>query len=233
MTDALVVASFNLRNGRAFDWFNSWPFRPAATAAVVRAVGADVLGLQEAFGFQLRSLTKRVPGYTAVGDGRDGGTHGERTPVLVRGRVESQVTRWFDVTGARFPRIATTARVVVRDTALSFTSTHLDESSAARRRASVEQLLTWLAAEPGPHVIVGDLNDTVDDPMFDRFTEAGFRSALPPDAGGTSHHFSGRFDGRRIDHILVSPEVEVLDAHVDHTSRRASDHWPVVATIRL
>lgn len=233
MTDTLVVASFNLRNGRAFDWLNSWPFRRGATATVVRALDADVLGLQEAFGFQLRSLLKRVPGYTAVGDGRDGGTHGEHTPVLTRGGVESYVTRWFEVSGARFPRIATTATVEVRGQRLRFTSTHLDEASAACRRASVDQLVTWLAAEAGPHVVVGDCNDTLDDPMFDLFAQIGLRSALPADAGGTSHHFSGRRDGRRIDHIFVPDDCEVIEAHVDHTNRRASDHWPAVATIRL
>ena len=233
MTDPLVVASFNLRNGRAFDWCNSWPFRRGATATVVRSLDADVLGLQEAYGFQLRSVLQRVPGYTAVGDGRDGGTHGERTPVLVRGEVESYETRWFDVTGANFPRIATTARVEVRSTRLSFTSTHLDETSAERRRASVEQLVAWLAAEEGPHVVVGDFNDTLDDPMFALFARIGLRSALPAGAGGTAHHFTGRRDGRRIDHIFVPASAEVISAGVDHTNRRASDHWPVTARVRL
>jgi endonuclease/exonuclease/phosphatase family metal-dependent hydrolase len=233
VTDALVVASFNLRNGLAFDWLHSWPFRRRATAEVVRALDADVLGFQEAYRFQLRSLQKRVPGYTAVGEGRNGGDRGEHTPVLVRGRVESSVTRWFDVTDARFPRIATTAIVDVRGQRLRFTSTHLDESSSERRRASVEQLVTWFASEQGPHIVVGDCNDTLDDPMFERLRAAGFRSALPADAGGTSHHFSGGTDGRRIDHIFVPTDCEVIEAHVDHTSRRASDHWPVVATIRL
>ena len=33
---------------------------------------------------------------------------------------------------------------------------------------------------------------------------AGLRQALPADAGGTNHDFSGRTDGRRLDHVLVS-----------------------------
>jgi endonuclease/exonuclease/phosphatase family metal-dependent hydrolase len=223
----LKLASFNLRNGRAFDGWNSWPFRRGATAAVVRSLDADVLGLQEVYKFQLRSLLRRVPGFTAVGEPRS--PHGERNPVLARGRVESHVTRWFDVPGARFPRIATTAHTA----GISFTSTHLDERSGARRRTSVEQLLTWLSDEPGPHVVVGDFNATLDDPMFELFAAAGFRSALPADAPGTSHHFTGRYDGRRIDHIFVSSDIEVIDADVDHTNRRASDHWPITARIRL
>jgi endonuclease/exonuclease/phosphatase family metal-dependent hydrolase len=233
VTDPLVVASFNLRNGLAFDGLHSWPFRRAATGEVVRALAADVLGLQEAYRFQLRSIVRRVPGYTAVGEGRGGLFGGERTPVLVRGRVESHVTRWFDVHGGRFPRIATTARVVVGATAFTFTSTHLDERSDTRRAASIDQLVAWLATEPGPHVVVGDFNATLDNPMFDAFAGIGLRSALPHDAGGTTNHFTGRVDGRRIDHIFVPATAEILDAHVDHTNRHASDHWPVRARIRL
>jgi endonuclease/exonuclease/phosphatase family metal-dependent hydrolase len=236
VTDALVVASFNLRNGRAFDGLNSWPFRRRATAEVVRALDADLLGLQEAYRFQLRSLLKRVPEYTAVSDGRDGGGRGERTPVLTRGRVLGHATRWFEVEGARFRRIATTARVEAGPGELSFTSTHLDERSNTRRAQSVDQLVAWLAAEAGPHIVVGDFNATLDDPIFDALAGIGLRSALPHDAGGTSHHFSGRRDGRRIDHIFVPATAEVLEAAVVHArpnGRLASDHWPVRARVRL
>ena len=236
MTDTLVVASFNIRNGRAFDGWNSWPFRRGATAAALRALDADVVGLQEVYRFQLRYLLRKVPGYKAAGSGRNRGGDGEHTPVLVRGRVLAHATRWFDVDGARFPRIATTARVEVGGNELTFTSTHLDERSAARRRESAAQLLRWLADVEGPHVIAGDFNDTLDDTMFTTFADAGFRSALPDDAPGTTHHFTGRTDGRRIDHILVSPSIEVLDAAVvtDRPDERLpSDHWPVVARLRL
>jgi endonuclease/exonuclease/phosphatase family metal-dependent hydrolase len=203
---------------------------------VVRALDADVLGLQEAFGFQLRSLRRRVPDYVTVGDGRNGGTRGEHTPVLVRGRVESHATRRFDVQGGRFPRIATTARVVVGATHFTFTSTHLDESSGDRRAASVEQLVAWLGGEPGPHIVVGDFNATLDHPMFDAFAALGLRSALAPDAGGTTHHFTGRRDGRQIDHVFVPENAQVRSAEVVHLKPRgrfASDHWPVVARLVL
>ena len=232
MTDSLVLASFNIRNGRAFDGRNAWPFRRARVAEVIRDLDADVIGLQEVFGFQLRYLARHLPQYVAVGEGRNGRKRGEHTPVFVRGRVLAHATRWFDVEGARFPRIATTARLEVRGQEVTFTCTHLDEASAQRRRTSVDQLVRWLADTEGPHVIVGDFNDTLDDPMFEALRTAGLRSALAPEAGGTTHHFTGRRDGRQIDHILVPSTAEVLDAHVAY-GRVASDHWPVVATIRL
>ena len=236
MADSFVVASFNIRNGRAFDGWNSWPFRRAATAATLLALDADVVGLQEVYRFQLRYLLRKLPDYSAVGSGRNRNSRGEHTPVLVRGRVRAHATRWFDVSGARFPRIATTARVEVGGHELTVTSTHLDERSAARRRESAAQLLRWLADVDGTHVILGDFNDTLDDPMFEAFAAAGFRSALPDDAPGTTHHFTGRTDGRRIDHILVSRSLEVLDAAVVTTrpgGRLPSDHWPVAARLRI
>jgi endonuclease/exonuclease/phosphatase family metal-dependent hydrolase len=236
VADPLTVVSFNLRNGRAFDWCNSWPFRRRAAVAVLREQDADLIGLQEAYRFQLRYLTRRLGTYEAIGDGRDGEDHGEHTPVLSRLPVLGHTTRWFDVPGARFRRIATTATVAVGDGEVHFTSTHLDEASGARRRASVDQLLAWIAAEPGSHIVVGDFNATLDNSMFDAFADAGLRSALPDDAPGTSHHFSGRTDGRRIDHIFVPVDAVVLDAGVVTTrpgGRLPSDHWPVRARIQL
>jgi len=230
VADALNLVSFNIRNGRAFDGRNSWPFRKRAVGDVLRSFDADVIGLQEVYRFQLRYLMRRLPGYAAVGDPRS--RWGERTPVLVRGRILAHATRWFEVDGARFPRIATTARVDVRGQEFTFTCTHLDEASAQRRRTSASQLVRWLVDTEGPHVIVGDCNATLDDPMFATLVDAGFKSALPPDAGGTTHHFTGRRDGRQIDHILVPSTAEVLAAHVDY-SRMVSDHWPVVAKVRF
>jgi endonuclease/exonuclease/phosphatase family metal-dependent hydrolase len=234
VADTLDVVSFNLRNGIAFDGCNSWPFRRRAAADVLAELDADVIGLQEAYGFQLRYLLRQLSGYVAVGEPRS--RFGERTPVLVRGRVLAHATRGFDVAGSRFQRIATTARVEARGHELTVTCTHLDESSGERRRVCAEQLVGWLADTPGPHVIAGDFNDTLDDSMFETFAAAGLRSALPDGAGGTSHHFTGRTDGRQIDHILVPDQTEVVAASVVMTrpgDRLPSDHWPVAARIRL
>jgi endonuclease/exonuclease/phosphatase family metal-dependent hydrolase len=53
---------------------------------------------------------------------------------------------------------------------------------------------------------------------------------------GTFNGFEGRRDGARIDWILVTPDVAVIDAAIDHTARDGrypSDHFPVTATVRL
>jgi endonuclease/exonuclease/phosphatase family metal-dependent hydrolase len=66
--------------------------------------------------------------------------------------------------------------------------------------------------------------------------DAGWRDAVPAEAGGTFHDFTGATDQERIDHILVGKGWQVVDAEVSHHrpgGRLPSDHWPVVATLQL
>lgn len=245
---SLRVASFNIRNGRAVDGWNSWPFRAAATAAAIAGLGADVVGLQEAYAFQLRSLCRRLGRYDAVGDARTDGRHGERTPVLFDDRgmaVVDAVTRWYGdrpdqpgtvLEGAGFPRITTICRLRLADgVVVQVANTHLDERSGDRRAASLGQLAGWLDVS-APRIVLGDLNADPHDTVLDALREVGLRDALDGVAGGTSHSFTGRGDGRRIDHIFVSEDVEVLESHVEQArpgGRLPSDHWPVVADLRI
>jgi endonuclease/exonuclease/phosphatase family metal-dependent hydrolase len=245
----LRVATLNIRNGRAFDGRNSWVCRRRATAAAIAGLDADVVGLQEVFAFQQRSLLRRLDGYEALGAGRDDGRRGERTPLLVRQatvQAVSHTTRWYGdepdqpgtrLPGARFPRVATLAVVEVRSTGAraQVVCTHLDAASASNRQAAAAQLAAWL--DPAlPQIVVGDLNARPDAAELAPLLAAGLRHALPPDAGGTNHDFTGRTDGQRIDHVLVSAGVEIRSARIDHTrpgGRLPSDHWPVVADLRL
>jgi endonuclease/exonuclease/phosphatase family metal-dependent hydrolase len=240
------VATFNIRNGRAFDALRSWPFRARDVATAIASLEAPIVGLQEAYRFQLRSIVRRLGDVRAVGDGRSARRRGEHVPLLVRSGipVADVRTRWYGaeperpgsrLPGAHFPRIATIAVVDLEGTRVQIVNTHLDSASTEHRTTSAAQLVTWL--DPAlPRVVLGDLNAGPDAPELAALYEAGLRQALPADAGGTNHDFSGRTDGRRLDHILVSADVEVLDAEIAHPrprGRLASDHWPVVATLRV
>jgi endonuclease/exonuclease/phosphatase family metal-dependent hydrolase len=243
----LRVATFNIRNPLGVDWSHAWVFRRRATLAALTQLDADVIGLQEAYGCQLRWLMSRLPDTTVAGEGRSRRKRGEHTPVLVRAgsEVRSDATRWFgaspDVAGTRlagacFPRIATTARVRLLDgTELSVTSTHLDERSNERRLESASQLVDWLAADRSPQVVLGDFNATPRSDVMARFVDAGF-TRLDTGASGTTHHFRGGTDGRIIDHILVRGNVDVIAAGVSHErpgGQLPSDHWPVWADLEV
>jgi endonuclease/exonuclease/phosphatase family metal-dependent hydrolase len=244
----LVVATFNIRNGLALDR-HLWLLRRRSTAAMIRRLGADVLGLQEVYRWQLRYLLRRLDGYEAHGEGRSRRRRGEACPVLVRSsrlQVVEERTRWFGdepdrpggrLLGASFPRMATMVDAVDRigGAAFHLVNTHLDERRPEHRRASVAQLVTWLPPDR-PVILLGDLNTSEDDDeVFSVLRGAGLRSVLTGQAGGTVHGFRGGVHGPRLDHVLVSAHWEVMEASVvtDFPGRRLpSDHWPVRAVLR-
>lgn len=237
----LVVATFNIRNGRAIDGRHAWPFRRAAVLATIRSLAADVAGLQEVYAFQRRYLEGRLPHTGWVGDGRNGAHRGEQCPLMHRtARFErvSHVTRWFGddpmrvgrLPGARFPRLVTMATYRDIDTGrhLVVANTHLDERHPDLRARSATQLVGWLP--PGvPTVLLGDLN-TDDDSVLGPLVDHGLVRALAPEAPGTAHAFRGGEHGERLDHVLVSADLRVLDARVVMDRPAGvlpSDHWPV------
>ncbi|MBC8365279.1 MAG: endonuclease/exonuclease/phosphatase family protein [Actinobacteria bacterium] len=245
MADTLRIATCNIRNGRAFDGIDSWPFRSRRLVDYLRSLDADVLAIQEAFAFQVRAITSGLEGYTVLGSGRSRRRRGEHVPILVRrDRVEvlGSTTRWLSDTpnvpgshlpGARFPRIATVVDLRDRRTDHTFTvaNTHLDAGDADRRRRSAELLAEWSADWITP-VLVGDLNATIDAPELGPLLAAGYRDACPADAPGTNHDFTGRTDGLRIDHVLVGPPWSVSAATVAvREGRPPTDHWAVVADL--
>lgn len=244
------VASFNIRNALGPDGRHVWPLRRAATLEAITALDADVIGLQEVRGCQLRWLRARLPGYDSYGSGRKARGGGERCLVLTRRgtvRVTDVETRWFGdpparpgtrLPGARSPRIATIAHVALGDgegaIRAQVVNTHLDERPEPRAQGA-RQIVGWLDPDL-PQIVLGDLNAVPGSPVLDVLLASGLRSALPPDAGGTSHRFTGRTDGRQIDHVLVSRHWTVVAGRVAATPERRplpSDHWPVVADLRL
>ena len=249
MKDAqgLRVATFNIRNGRAFDRANSWPFRRGATLATLRQLDADVIGLQEVYGFQLRWLLRHLPGYVAVGDGRNGEGRGERSPLLVRRSAAAVLkadTHWYGgygpgsrLAGARFPRIATVAYLAVEPAGptVQVVNTHLDEASAPNRLSSAEELVTLIDSQV-PHLVLGDLNARPGSPVLATLLDARLEAATPAGGAGTAHRFRGGTDGPQLDHILVSRHWRIDGCTVATRrtgSRLPSDHWPLVADLSL
>ena len=143
-------------------------------------------------------------------------------------------------------------------------NTHFDHMGARARRESARLLIERIpelaggAADGGhdlPVVFVGDLNCTAGSDPHRILTgegpanDGGGASATADlrDAAATADlkhgpttsitDFSRLIDGRRIDHVLVSPGVEVEAfatlADRDDRGRYPSDHLPVLARLRL
>jgi endonuclease/exonuclease/phosphatase family metal-dependent hydrolase len=244
------VATYNIRNGRAPDPASFWWTRRRALAGVIRRVDADVWGMQEVYGFQRRYLERRVlpaSEWASCGDGRNDGGGGEQVPVFHRRSQFTTVgatTMWFGpdperagstMPGADRPRIATLVELetIDGDRPLRVVNLHLDSESVERRAASLEQLLGWLGRGAAmPVIVLGDFNGPMSDPGYHSFLAGGLRPALPDDAGPTSNGFGRDLASQRqIDHVFVSPELEVRSARIDREAGHASDHYPVVVDL--
>ena len=207
---ALRVATWNIRNGIAFDGLDSWPFRRRATVETLAGLDADIACLQEVYGFQQRSLLRRLPGHAATGTGRADGRRGERCAVLwrtARLRLDQSSTRWFSDTpdvpgstgwGNRQPRVVTLARFTERASGRSFgvADCHLEGSPAGSRHRSARALLAWL--DPGlPWIVAGDLNAEPDDEAVATLLAGGLRDAFAAAASGRGETpGAGRDEGR-------------------------------------
>ncbi len=248
----LTIATFNLRNSLGRECEHLWWRRRGTALATLRMLDADVIGCQEAHWWQYRWLARKLGAdWDHAGRGRSRrGRLGEHVPVFAHRSPLTVVdarTRWFGdrpatpgstLPDASFPRITTSIRACLAgsDRTISIFNAHLDEHLAANRRRSAEQLREWAAATGDPAVIMGDLNAELADAELEPLLAGGYRSVLPAGSGSTAHEYTGEIEGHAIDHILVSPEWTVVEARIETRrpgGRLPSDHWPVVATLRL
>ena len=69
-TETLTIMSFNIRFGLAEDGKNSWEHRRTATISMIEDLAPDVIGMQEAFSFQINYISENFPDYGWVGKSR-------------------------------------------------------------------------------------------------------------------------------------------------------------------
>jgi len=177
------VMSFNIRYGMADDGPNHWDKRKELVFDVLRKHRPDVVGLQEALGFQIDEVCKALPQYAMIGGGRDDGkTKGEYSAILYRRErfeVEQSGTFWLSDTpevpgsitwGNACTRICTWARFVEAKTGRAFYhyNLHLDHISQPSREKSVVLLAERIRnrKRPEPLVVTGDFNAGENNPAI-------------------------------------------------------------------
>jgi endonuclease/exonuclease/phosphatase family metal-dependent hydrolase len=257
----LRVMTFNLRNSNAADGANAWDERRDFLVDVIRAARVDVLGTQECLAEQGDFLSGRLKEYAYLGVCRDDGCReGEAAAILYRReRFDEPVdsgTFWLCETpqkigskgwDAALPRICTWAKLRERDSGqeLLFVNTHFDHRGERARMESARQIRRWIsdAGAGMPVVLTGDFNAPGDGEVHaallegDRLRDA-WRVAHPKplEEEGTFHGFTGVRNRERIDWIVCSKEFDVVSCTTDHTCRDGrypSDHFPVIAELRL
>jgi endonuclease/exonuclease/phosphatase family metal-dependent hydrolase len=257
------VLSFNIRYAAPEDGPNAWELRRELAIETIRHHDADVLGLQEVLASQAAELRAALPEYGFVGVGRDdGAAQGEFVPIFYRRkRFELTDSGHFWLSSqpgqpgsigwdAALPRMATWVRLRFKDaplTELTVVNTHFDHRGE-RARSESAKLIRRLAESLGgqPLVVLGDFNCPPGSEPHWILTEERSHPTALRDAwtvadsseadAGTYHAFTGEPREGRIDWILTSRRCEVVDVSIDRTQRGGrypSDHFPVVATLRL
>jgi endonuclease/exonuclease/phosphatase family metal-dependent hydrolase len=255
------VMTFNIRCGTANDGDNSWANRHEQAAKAIRSYGAAVVGVQEAYRFQLDDLRKALPEYEEIGQGRDGGTKGEYSAILYRKdqlEVDESGTFWLSETpdvvsrswNSACVRICTWAHLRDRASGVAFYvfNTHFDHRSTEAQAGGARVIAKAIAARkhPDPFQLMGDFNIGEDDPTL-RYLRGedgspvklrdSFRMIHPDaDQVRTYHGFKGGTTGTKIDYIMVPEGVEALAADIVEEKvdgRYPSDHYPVTATLRF
>lgn len=244
----LRAMSFNIRNGKAKDGENRWELRKDLACEVIRDFAPDILGIQEAYDFQLDELKTQLPQYGQVGLGRDPGSNGEHSSILYlkdRFNVEESETFWLSDTPSKpsktwghfYRRICTRIRLTDKETNQSFYvfNTHMDHKSQQAREKGTQLIMQRIRDRnhPDPFILTGDLNAGEDRPLIAYLKGTGkldnenpipladsWRVAHPDKKdAGTFTHFTGESDGRKIDYIFVTPETEVTEASIVRTNR--------------
>ncbi len=257
---SIRVMSFNIRYDNPADGENAWPHRAQQVADLILRHETDVVGVQEALAGQLDDLESHLVGFGWVGVGRDdGGRRGEFAPILYR-EERLELIDWGVFWLSKRPeipgepgwdgacrRIATWARMRDRRQGAEFVllNTHFDHVGVRARQEAAALIVQRLErlASGRPAILTGDLNCLPDSAPVAKLLSWGLRdahevSASPPVGPTWSFHgFTGEGEpGRRIDYVLVGPDIDVLSHAVlkdNQGGRYPSDHLPVLVEIRV
>jgi endonuclease/exonuclease/phosphatase family metal-dependent hydrolase len=227
----LTVASYNIHKGVGTDRRRDL----ARVAAVIAEIGADILALQEVdtrFGTRrglldlemLRQDLGLIP-VRGTAPGPAHGFHGNL--LLVRGGLVEAVHQLI-LPGFE-PRGAQVSDLVVKGKPLRIVNAHLGllpSSRAAQARALVDKIATLA---PRPTLLMGDLNEWRKGGAALATLSHAFTLAEPQAS------FPSRLPVLALDRMMASAPGEILDigTHDTALARRASDHLPIIARLRL
>eukprot|EP00467_Chlorarachnion_reptans_P012332 CAMPEP_0114522188 /NCGR_PEP_ID=MMETSP0109-20121206/20610_1 /TAXON_ID=29199 /ORGANISM="Chlorarachnion reptans, Strain CCCM449" /LENGTH=427 /DNA_ID=CAMNT_0001703391 /DNA_START=38 /DNA_END=1322 /DNA_ORIENTATION=+ len=186
------MMSFNVRRDFESDGVNQWKFRVPLVQQMFRRENPDIIGMQEVLPEQMEDLKQMLPGFKAIGVGRDDGrSEGEFVPVFYRHEKFDAVDSghfWLSETpdvpgsiyrGAGCTRVTTWALLRPKQTDVGVDvlalSTHLDHvSERARDRGAqvLRLMIRKILAEKATRargtavVVVGDFNAEPQEPAI-------------------------------------------------------------------
>ena len=269
-TRPLRVMTYNIKHGQTNASCTQPPRLPgqppfpdcnldlSASIEVMRAHGADVIGVQEVDRFWARSGSVDEPAEMAAAlgmnhycyapnldhapDSHANVPHQYGTVILSRLPILECENTLLRRTGTNEQRGLTRALINVRGVPLDFYNTHLHTTAADRLMQTADIAAVLDAAAERPRVLMGDFNArptaTEMQPIYARFLDAWLEGGVAASGNPSGLTSPARLSGdptSRIDYVFVSPGVEATAAYVpiDSSTRLAADHYPVVADIEL
>ena len=183
------VITFNIRYDNPDDSLDNWKFRKDRVANAIRFYDADIVGTQEVLHNQMEDLKQRLPGYGAIGVGReDGKEKGEYSALWYKkDRFTLLDSGYFwlsetpEVAGSRgwdgaCERIATWAKLQDKVSGRKFfaLNTHLDHVGVVARRESISLILDRVNKLSGglPVIVTGDFNANPDSDVIKHVTDS-------------------------------------------------------------
>ena len=232
----MLVGTYNIRNKNDGDSIkgNVWGKRCQVICDQVNFLSPDIFGAQEVLHGQLMDMLARLDGYDYIGVGRDDGkTGGEYEPVFYkkdRLRLLDEGNFWLSETPDR-PGLGWDAACVricswgkfagqtaTDDEAFYFFNLHMDHVGVVARREAAKLIVRKIReiAQGAPVIVTGDFNVDQKDEIYLTFTTSGLlkdsflASRIRFAENGTFNSFDTElYTDSRIDHVFVSPEIQV------------------------
>lgn len=278
------VASYNLRQLNDGDTKagNGWSRRCPVLGELIRYHEFDIFGTQEGFKSQLEDLKGELPEYDYIGVGReDGKQEGEHSAIFYRKDMFTLLDHgdfWISETpdkpglgwDAVCPRICSWGKFRHNESGREFVmfNLHMDHVGKKARVEGAKLVRRRIDnfGKDCPAFVTGDFNVDQTSPSYRTITAGGdlkdsyevarLRYAL----NGTFNNYeTDNYTDSRIDHVFVTPDVEVLKYGVltdtyrtsenservkaadapgeievsRYVARTPSDHFPVVVKVAL
>lgn len=257
----LHVMSWNIRRPVP-DFLTTADDRWAQRSRDVRALLAreqpTIFAAQEVVPSQVPALRDGLgEGYRLIGQGRNADGSGEACPILYdadRLTLQSWEQRALSAHphrpgsrswGALFPRVVVVALFTDRLSghSLRVINTHFDPVFERSRARSAHYLTQVVRETTHPTILCGDLNAAPHSLPLGILTAGGLtdswesaRRRCTPEWGTLGNYREPKENGKRIDWILGTRDLEVFDAAINsHRGETGwgSDHLPVHVTLRL
>jgi len=281
----MLVGSYNIRYKNWNDSLQGdvWAKRCQVICDQLNFMAPVIFGTQEVLYGQLCDMQKSLDGYDYIGIGRDDGLRGGEHEAIFYKKDKLQLLDhgdfWLNETpdkpalgwDAACIRICTWGKFAVNASQQTFYyfNLHMDHVGVVARREAAKLVVNRIRemAQGQPVILTGDFNVDQNDEIYTIFTNSGLLKDSYDAArirfaeNGTFNAFKTEyFTESRIDHVFVSPSIDVEAYGVltnsywtpddtaealkasdapqeisfdDHIRRNPSDHYPVFVKLKF